>query len=111
MLPAQDLELQGRSRVLFGQAHRLAVMHAIAQSDGLFNPGDMAAELGFRAQSSIQDPIRDLVSAGLISRRDNPEGRRTYYARNESKVWEWIEEAVASLKTADSTSDPNLAGK
>ena len=91
---ADDGELQALSRILFGQAHRLAVMFAVAQGDGLFNPGDVAAELGFRAQSSIQDPLRDLEKAGLITRSPKV-GNRVYYTRNPSKVWAWIEEIVA----------------
>ena len=91
---ADDGELQALSRILFGQAHRLAVMFAVAQGDGLFNPGDMAAELGFRAQSSIQGPLRDLEKAGLITRSPKV-GSRVYYTRNPSKVWAWIEEIVA----------------
>jgi hypothetical protein len=92
---ADDKELQALSRILFGQAHRLAVMFAVARGDGLFNPGDIAAELGFRAQSSIQDPLRDLERAGLIGRAPKV-GNRVYYTRNPSKVWTWIEEVVAS---------------
>jgi DNA-binding transcriptional ArsR family regulator len=99
---AEDSELQALSRILFGQAHRLAVMFAIARGDGLFNPGDMSAELGFRAQSSIQDPLRDLEKAGLITRSPKV-GTRVFYTRNPSKVWPWIEEIVAAQRPAPGT--------
>lgn len=102
---AQDPAVQRRSRVLFGQAHRLAVMYAVARSDGLINPSEVAEQLGFRAQSSIQSPIRDLVDSQLISRRDFPQDRRTYYIRNDSKVWDWIKEVIEEfVKTAAATS-------
>jgi hypothetical protein len=90
--PAEDEALIALSRILFGQRHRLAVMIAVARSSsGVVNPGDLAAELGFRAQSSIQDPLRDLCAAGLLARLPDTSGR-TYYERQESKVWAWIED-------------------
>ena len=96
---ASNERLQKLSRTLFGQAHRLAVMTAIARSDGDVNPGDLAEQLGFRAQSSIQGPMRDLVEAGLISELPEVPGmRRKYYRREESKVWAWIEEVAAQFE-------------
>ncbi|MBM7784431.1 helix-turn-helix domain-containing protein [Tenggerimyces flavus] len=79
------------SKVVFGQELRLAVMLVIARSDGLVNPGDIAWELGLRAQSSIQDPLRDLQAAGLVSRAPRMGGKR-YYRRNPSLGWAWAEE-------------------
>lgn len=73
--------------MVFGQKHRLAVMAAIAQSDGLVNPSDLAAELGFRAQSAIQQPLKDLTTAGLISREDGDGMGRVYYRRNQHSLW------------------------
>lgn len=99
MLLAEDLDLQALSRVLFGQAHRLAVMIAIAAGEDIFNPSDLAFELGYRAQSSIQDPLRDLVAADLISRLPKV-GGRTYFQRNPSKVWAWIGE-LAKARNVD----------
>lgn len=65
-------------------------MIAVARSSsGVVNPGDLAAELGFRAQSSIQDPLRDLCAAGLLTRLPDTSGR-TYYERETSRVWAWI---------------------
>ena len=87
--------------MVFGQKHRLAVMVAIAQSDGIINPGDLAAELGFRAQSSVQDALRDLQAAGLISRAAE-DGGRTYYRRNHSAAWTFATELLAqALSRAD----------
>ena len=76
---AQSVRVQKLSTTVFGQKHRLATMAAIAQSDGLVNPTDLAIELGFHAQSAVP-PIRDLTEAGLITRQDGP--GRVYYRRN-----------------------------
>lgn len=83
---AQSERVQELSRVVFGQKHRLAVMAAIAQSDGLVNPSDLAMELGFAAQSAIQQPLKDLTAAGLITRQDGL--GRVYYRRNQHTIWE-----------------------
>jgi DNA-binding HxlR family transcriptional regulator len=77
--------VQELSRVVFGQKHRLAVMAAIAQSDGLVNPTDLVAEIGFHAQSAIQQPLKDLTAAGLITREDGM--GRVYYRRNQHTLW------------------------
>lgn len=98
-------KLQRLSKVLFGQQHRLAVMLEIADSDGVINPGDIADALGFRAQSSIQNPIRDLESAGLISRLPVT-GGKAYYQRNDSLVWAWVKELVERIDAAG-VADPS----
>jgi hypothetical protein len=82
---AQSGSVQELSAVVFGQKHRLAVMAAIAQSDGLVNPSDLAAELGFRAQSAVQQPLKDLTAARLITRQDGM--GRVYYRRNQHALW------------------------
>jgi predicted transcriptional regulator len=101
---AQSKRVQELSSVVFGQKHRLAVMVAIARSDGLVNPSDLAAELNFRAQSAIQAPLKDLQSAGLISRQDGM--GRVYYRRNPHALWsaalELLEQALADHVPADS---------
>lgn len=84
-----------RSKQLFGQAHRLAVMIAIAHSaDRRVNPTDLTFQLGI-AQSAFQAPLRDLVAAGLVTRV--AEHGRNFYVRQESKVWEWILELEEQL--------------
>lgn len=82
---AQSERVQELSRIVFGQKHRLAVMAAIAQSDGLVNPSDLAAELQFQAQSAIQQPLKDLTAAGLLTRQDGM--GRVYYRRNPHGLW------------------------
>jgi DNA-binding transcriptional ArsR family regulator len=82
---AQSQRVQELSAIVFGQKHRLAVMAAIAQSDGLVNPSDLAAELGFRAQSALQQPLKDLLAAGLLTRQDGI--GRVYYRRNPHTLW------------------------
>jgi predicted transcriptional regulator len=96
---AQSTRVQELSSVVFGQKHRLAVMAAIAQSDGLVNPTDLAADLGFRAQSAIQQPLKDLTAAGLISREDGM--GRVYYRRNQHSMWEAAIELLTQALTED----------
>ncbi len=84
-----DLSLmEERSKALFGQAHRLAVMVAIAHApDGRVNPTDLALELGL-AQSAFQAPLRGLVKSGLLTCELG--GRRIQYVKQPSKVWDWV---------------------
>ncbi len=98
--------VQTMSKTLFGQLHRLEVMDAIARSsDGLINPTDLAAELGYASQSPLQAPVRDLEQAGLLIRLPTEAGR-TYFQRAESAVWVWIEELMRSLLAPDRSSSP-----
>jgi DNA-binding MarR family transcriptional regulator len=91
--------MEEQSKLLFGQAHRLAVMAAIAQApDGRVNPTDLTFQLGL-AQSAFQAPLRDLVAAGLLTRETV--GRRGFYVRQESKVWDWILELTSQLQVED----------
>jgi DNA-binding transcriptional ArsR family regulator len=100
---AQSKRVQELSATVFGQKHRLAVMAAIAQSDGLVNPTELAAELGFRSQSSLQTPLQDLTNAGLLTRQDGI--GRVYYRRNQHKIWaaalELLTQALAGEITAE----------
>jgi DNA-binding transcriptional ArsR family regulator len=100
---AQSKRVQELSAIVFGQKHRLAVMAAIAQSDGLVNPTELAAELGFRAQSALQTPLQDLTNAGLLTREDGI--GRVYYRRNEHTMWaaalELLGQAIAEEVTPE----------
>lgn len=94
VLVAEDERLRALSKIVFGQEHRLAVMLAIARADSeLVNPGDIATQLGFRAQSAVQLPIRDLERAGLITREPS-DSRKAYYRRQPSSGWAFAEELV-----------------
>jgi hypothetical protein len=95
--------VQELSRVVFGQKHRLAVMAAIAQSDGLVNPSDLAVELGFPAQSAIQQPLKDLTAAGLLTRQDGM--GRVYYRRNQHSLWDAAIELLSQALAADIPSE------
>lgn len=88
------------SKILFGQVHRLAVMDYIARSaDGLINPTDLSAALGFAAQSAVQAPLRDLEQANLITALPSV-GGRTYFQRTDSLVWPWIVSVVDSVSSS-----------
>jgi hypothetical protein len=100
---AQSERVQQLSAIVFGQKHRLAVMSAIAQSDGLVNPSDLAAELGFRAQSAIQQPLKDLTAARLITREDGL--GRVYYRRNPHALWDAALEMLGQALTEEVATD------
>ncbi|WP_396932147.1 ArsR family transcriptional regulator [Mycolicibacterium sp.] len=105
---AQSERVQELSSIVFGQKHRLAVMAAIAQSDGLVNPSDLAAELNFRAQSAIQAPLKDLQAAGLITRQDGM--GRVYYHRNPHTLWNAALELVSQALGGDIAADIEPSG-
>lgn len=100
---AQSRRVQELSTIVFGQKHRLAVMAAIAQSDGLVNPSDLAADLEFRAQSTLQQPLKDLTAAGLITREDGM--GRVYYRRNQHSLWGAALDLLAQALSEDITAD------
>lgn len=103
---AQSKSVQELSRVVFGQKHRLAVMAAIAQSDGVVNPSDLVQELGFHAQSSIQQPLQDLANAGLLTREDGL--GRVYYRRNPHALWAAAVELLNQALRKGADSEPRV---
>ncbi len=105
---AQSTRVQELSAIVFGQKHRLALMAAIAQSDGLVNPSDLAEELGFRAQSAIQTPLKDLVAAGLITRQEGV--GRVHYRRNPSSLWEGALELLTRALAENVAADHPITG-
>ena len=97
-------QVQELSETMFGQRHRLALMAAIAQSDdGIVNPSELAEILGFRAQSSIQMPLKRLVDAGLLTRIPGIEGR-VYYRREDSHAWAFALELVGRALKSEAVS-------
>lgn len=96
---AQSERVQQLSRIVFGQKYRLAVMAAIAQGDGLVNPSDLAIELEFPAQSALQQPLKDLTTAGLLTRQDGM--GRVYYRRNPHTLWNAALELLADALADD----------
>lgn len=91
---AESNELRELSRVLFGQAHRLSVMVGIARGGREFVLSKLADELGFENLSSIQDPIRDLEAAELISRMPKV-ANKVRFRRNKSYAWTWAKELAS----------------
>jgi DNA-binding IclR family transcriptional regulator len=93
--PASPEHLRTVSEVLFGQRYRLEVMLAIAFSeDGLVCLTDLARDLGL-TPSNLQNPLRDLVRCGLLSRLPPGDSRRRYYRRNESLAWAFVVEMAS----------------
>ncbi|WP_192887017.1 ArsR family transcriptional regulator [Mycobacterium sp. MFM001] len=96
---AQSPRVQELSAAMFGQRHRLAVMAAIAQSDGMINPSELVEALGFRAQSSIQKALTSLVETHLVT-RISVHGR-VYYKREPSAAWDFALELLAKALADD----------
>lgn len=91
---AESKEIRDLSRVLFGQAHRLAVMVGISRGGREFALSDLAMSLGFQNLSSIQDPIRDLEASQLITRMPKV-SNKVRFRRNKSFAWKWAEELAS----------------
>ncbi|SLL30150.1 putative transcriptional regulator [Mycobacteroides abscessus subsp. abscessus] len=100
---AQSESVQKLSKTVFGQKNRLAVMAAIAQSEGLVNPTELQVQLRFAAQSSIQDAVRDLVAVGLLSRVDGD--GRVFYRRNPHALWTAAIDLLAQALAAEASYD------
>jgi DNA-binding IclR family transcriptional regulator len=93
---AEKLEhVRAVSEVLFGQRYRLEAMVAIASAeDGLVCLTDLAQQLGI-PPSNLQNPLRDLVRCGLLSRLPPDGSKRRYYQRNESLAWAFADEMAS----------------
>lgn len=87
------------SKIVFGQELRLAVMLFIARHrDGLFCYSDVAEGVEVRSASSVQEPLRALVDAGLIVRQEGlPGDRHRWYQRIESACWVLAEELASKV--------------
>ncbi len=81
------------SKTVFGQEMRLAVMCAIADTDGVFTLTDLAQRLAVTSQSTIQRPLKDLEDAGLIQRMRS-DSRYVHYRRNSSTAWAFAQELL-----------------
>lgn len=95
--------LRHLSKVVFGQAYRLEVMWAVANSvDGIVNLTDIAGQLRLPV-SNVQKPLSVLVDSGLLTELPQGDSRRKHLLRQPSSAWKWTEELCA---LARSTSTP-----
>lgn len=87
------------SKVVFGQELRLAVMLFVARHpDGLFCFSELAEGVDVRSASSVQDPLRALLEAGLIADQDGlPGDRHRWYRRVDSSAWTFAEELAETV--------------
>lgn len=84
--------LRALSRAAFGQAYRLEVMLAVADSaDGLTTQTELARELGVSV-SNVQGPVRSLIGCGLLTELPQGDSRSKFLMRNRSAAWEWAQE-------------------
>lgn len=91
------------SKAVFGQELRIAVMVAIADSDGIFTLTDIAEKLGL-FPSHVQVPLKSLEATGLIERMPKAGSRYVHFRRNDaSSAWtfarELFEQAITSVKS------------
>lgn len=93
-------QLRSLSRSAFGQAYRLEVMLAIAESpDGLVTQSELAQQLGVSV-SNVQGPVASLVSCGLLTEMPRGDSRSRYLLRNRSAAWDWAREMRALVPGA-----------
>ena len=84
--------LRDLSRAAFGQAYRLEVMLAVADSsDGLITQTELARALGVSV-SNVQGPVRSLVGCGLLAELPQGDSRSKFLMRNRSAAWDWARE-------------------
>jgi IclR helix-turn-helix domain len=97
--------LQLLSRAAFGQAYRLQVMLAIADSeDGLVTLSELARSIG-TATSNVQAPLRSLIECGLLTEMPRGDSRSKFLLRNPSPAWDWarhLYEQAGTESAADS---------
>lgn len=86
-------QLRRLSRVIFKHTYKLELMIAIGRDPaGRVCLTDLAIELGLANASNLQDPLKDLAKAGLITRLPASDTRRQYYRREQSIAWQWVEQ-------------------
>lgn len=106
--------LRALSRAAFGQAYRLEVMLAVADSvDGLITQTELARELGISV-SNVQGPVRSLLGCGLLTELPQGDSRSKFLLRNRSAAWEWAKElALQSRATfrADAENAHTMEGR
>lgn len=90
--------LRERSRVAFGQAYRLEVMLAIADTEGgIVSLGEIAKSLDL-SPSQIQKPFADLKQLGLIAELPAADSRRKFCIRQPSPAWDWAREMARTVE-------------
>lgn len=110
MRTEEDAALKAVSRAAFGQAHRLAVMLAIADStDGLVTQTDLARQLGLSV-SNVQVPVRSLVECGLLSELPRRDSRSKFFQRNPSAAWNWAKELQKQAASTPNHQDVPVPG-
>jgi DNA-binding transcriptional regulator GbsR (MarR family) len=84
--------LRDLSQAVFGQRYRLELMLVVAaSSDGIVCLTDLARELDISI-SNLQNPLRAMITAGLLTPLPRGDSRRKFYIRNPSAAWTWATE-------------------
>ncbi|UUV28699.1 transcriptional regulator [Amycolatopsis roodepoortensis] len=95
--------LRALSQAAFGQRYRLELMLAVADSpDGIVCLTDLARSLDISI-SNLQQPLKALVTTGLLSPLPVTESRRKFYIRNPSSAWAWASELANDVSPVDRT--------
>lgn len=98
------------SRAAFGQAYRLEVMLAVADSeDGLVTQTELSRALGVSV-SNVQGAVRSLTACGLLTELPQGDSRSKFLLRNPSSAWDWVRELrehARLLTTQDAGRSPS----
>jgi hypothetical protein len=99
------------SKRFFNQELRLPVALAIGRDDsGLFTQTDLATAVHVRNSSSVQKPLDDLVSAGIVVREDRRANDRARWLRRmPSSMWGLAEEFAARIPVPSEGQTPGAA--
>ena len=108
MATTDHANLRNTSQLAFGQRHRLELMLAVASSDdGIVSLTERARHLDVPI-SSLQSPLRSMISTGLLTPLPRGDSRRKFYLRNPSAAWAWAAELAAHpIPTARPNQLPN----
>ena len=85
------------SKAVFGGAgYRVEIGAAVGEQEyKAVNAADLAEQLGL-ARQSVNQELKVLERAGLLTRPDQLEGRKVFLVREKSSYWEWCIEARAN---------------
>lgn len=101
--------LRTLSQVAFGQRYRLELMLAVADAkDGIVCLTDLAHTLNVTT-SNLQQPLKALVTTGLLSPLPVGDSRRKFYLRNPSAAWAWAHELALASGELDRDSPASAA--
>lgn len=91
--------IRERSKVLYGNRHRLEVVVAIARTSGPFYQRELSNVTGI-PDSQIKAVLEPLADAGLVRAITGNRGMAKYYERMPSVYWQGAEDLLDEVTAA-----------